>query len=95
MGVGGTTWDSLKLGGCFVLVVSEFVQKGKRREVWSVLEHLHAGLQLRVMYLMGQPPKYRLFHAISCHVINRSPGQLSVHLASMSPILLSMLIPRS
>lgn len=65
-----------------MLVVSEFVQK---RRVWCVLEHLHAGLPLRVMYLIGQPPKtVFFFHAISCYVINRSPGQLSVHLASVS-----------
>lgn len=44
-----------------MLVVSEFVQK---RRVWCVLEHLHAGLPLRVMYLMGQPPKTVFFHAI-------------------------------
>lgn len=46
-----------------MLVVSEFDQK---RRVWCVLEHLHAGLLLRVMYLMGQPPKtvffFMLFH---------------------------------
>lgn len=43
------------------LLLLSFVRKKNRREVWSVLEHLHAGLQLGGYVFEKTVPKYRLF----------------------------------
>lgn len=58
----------------FVLVFSVLSKRGKQREVWSVLEHLHAGLQLEgwlCMYVFERiVQRYRF--SFSCLFLNRS-----------------------
>lgn len=65
-----STWDRGGPGGWVVLVITEFCPERNRREVWSVLEHLHAGLQLGGMNLRG--PSQNTGFSLSCSFLNRS-----------------------
>lgn len=51
-------------GAELCLLSLSFVRKGKLREVWSVLEHLHAGLPLRAYVFGWAVPKYGLFSLV-------------------------------